>query len=272
MQYEPIKKTLGRYFSGPLFMRKILYFFMDILLLRAWHIRKTLKKIRRELEGQVYVLDAGSGLGQYSWRMCRMNRNWNIEGVDINTEQVEDCNRFFKRAGLGDRASFTTSDLTEYINPGKYNFILCVDVMEHIGDDEKVFINFHNSLKNNGLLLVSTPSDKGGSDVHTNNDESFIDEHVRNGYGIGEITGKLEKSGFSDIEASYTYGKPGNLSWHLTMKYPVKLLNISNLFFLLLPFYYLIFLPVSIILNIFDVRLTHKSGTRTAGHCKKELM
>ena len=41
----------------------------------------------------------------------------------------------------------------------------------------------------------------------------------------------------------------------------VKMLNISYLFFIILPFYYLIFFPVSIILNIFDLCLTHKTGT-----------
>jgi len=261
MQYEPIKKSAGRFFSGPLFMRKLLYFLMDLLLLRAWHIRKALKKIGREIEGTAYILDAGSGLGQYSWRMCRMNRNWHIEGVDINAGQVEDCTNFFKRAGLASRAAFTTGDLTEYVSPDKYSLILSVDVMEHIPDDEKVFKNFYTSLKSNGTLLISTPSDKGGSDVHDDDDKSFIDEHVRNGYNIDEITGKLANAGFTGIKASYTYGKAGSLSWRLAMKYPVKMLNISHIFFILLPLYYLIFFPVSIILNIFDVSLTHKSGT-----------
>jgi hypothetical protein len=133
--------------------------------------------------------------------------------------------------------------------------------MEHIEKDILVFRNFYKSLKNNGVLLISTPSDKGGSDVHNAREESFIDEHVRNGYSIKEITEKLMLAGFRNIEARYTYGKPGNISWRLSMKYPIKMLNVSYLFFVLLPFYYLIFFPVSVILNIFDLFLTHKTGT-----------
>ena len=109
--------------------------------------------------------------------------------------------------------------------------------------------------------MISTPSDKGGSDVHSEHEGSFIDEHVRDGYSIKDITEKLSLAGFRTIEAGYTYGKPGNISWRLSMKYPIKMLNISYLFFLILPFYYLIFCPVSIILNIFDLCLTHKTGT-----------
>jgi hypothetical protein len=133
--------------------------------------------------------------------------------------------------------------------------------MEHIREDETVFRNFHDSLKERGILLISTPSDQGGSDVHDNENESFIDEHVRSGYRVKEIKDKLNMAGFNKVEAHYIYGVPGNISWRLTMKYPVKMLNVSYLFFILLPLYYLIFLPVSLILNFFDLGLNHKKGT-----------
>jgi SAM-dependent methyltransferase len=207
------------------------------------------------------VLDAGSGFGQYTWRMSRMNRKWNITAVDINSEQISDCNNFFDKQGLADRVKFRTGDLTELSDLNTYDIILSVDVMEHIEEDVRVFKNFYNSLKDNGILLISTPSDQGGSDVHNDTEESFIDEHVRDGYSIKDITAKLSMAGFSKAEAEYTYGKPGNISWRLSMKYPIKMLNISYLFFILLPFYYLVSFPVSIILNIFDLRLKHKTGT-----------
>ena len=261
MQYEPIKRTLGRFFAGSLFLRKTLYLLLDLLLLRAWHVKKALRKIGQQFPGAAMVLDAGSGFGQYTWRMSRMNNKWIIKAIDINKEQIDDCNRFFEKTGLSDRVSFYTSDLTTLNDLDCYNIILSVDVMEHIEEDVQVFKNFYKSLKNNGILLISTPSDKGGSDVHGENEESFIDEHVRDGYSIKDINEKLLLAGFSTIEAVYTYGKPGNISWRLSMKYPIRMLNVSYAFFFLLPFYYLIFYPVSVILNIFDLCLTHKTGT-----------
>jgi len=261
MQYEPIKRSLGRFFSGPPFMRKILYFLLDLLLLRTWHVKKALRKIRRKLPGQANILDAGTGFGQYAWHLCRMSRQWTIRGVDIDKEQIDGCSAFFKKTGLSQRVSFSVADLTLYNDPDTFDLILSVDVMEHIKDDEVVFGNFFKSLKSNGILLISTPSDKGGSDARSEEDESFIGEHVRNGYSIKDITEKLVAAGFRKTEVLYTYGTPGNISWRLLMKYPVKMLNISYLFFILLPFWYVIVFPVSIILNIFDLRLTHKTGT-----------
>jgi len=261
MQYEPIKRSLGRFFAGSLFLRKTLYFLLDLLLLRTWHVKKALRKIARQFPGEASVLDAGSGFGQYTWRMSRMNSQWKFKAIDINSEQIEDCNSFFRKTGLADRVTFQTGDLTKLTDINRYNIILSVDVMEHIEEDVLVFTNFCNSLKTGGILLISTPSDKGGSDVHNDHEESFIDEHVRDGYSIKDITEKLTRAGFSSVEAGYTYGKPGNISWRLSMKYPIKMLNISYFFFLILPFYYLIFFPVSVILNIFDLNITHKSGT-----------
>lgn len=260
MQYEPIKKSLGRFFSGSL-MRKTLYFLLDLLLLRTWHVKKALRRIAAEFPGRASALDAGSGFGQYTWRMSRMNRDWNIKAVDINSEQINDCNKFFAKEGMSGRVHFETADLTKIVDVDMYNLVLSVDVMEHIEEDILVFRNFHRALRDGGYLLISTPSDKGGSDVHGEEEHSFIDEHVRDGYGIEEITMKLKSAGFTQVSASYTYGKPGNISWRLSMKYPVKLLNASYLFFIILPFYYLIFFPISLILNIFDLQLKHKTGT-----------
>lgn len=261
MQYEPIKKTLGRFFARSIVLRKSLYLLLDILLLRTWHVKKALRKIARQFPGEALVLDAGSGFGQYTWRMSRMNSHWNIKAFDINKEQIDDCNIFFGKTGLSHRVAFYTCNLTTLNDVNYYDIILSVDVMEHIEEDILVFQNFYKSLKKNGVLIISTPSDKGGSDVHGDHEVSFIDEHVRDGYSIKSITEKLELAGFRSVTADYTYGKPGNISWRLSMKYPIKMLNISYWFFLILPFYYLIFFPVSLILNVSDLLIKHKTGT-----------
>ncbi|HEX2921114.1 MAG TPA: class I SAM-dependent methyltransferase [Bacteroidales bacterium] len=261
MQYEPIKKSLGRFISGSLLMRKALYAFLDLLLLRTWHVNKVLKSIAKEFRGKAHVLDAGSGLGQYTWRMGRKNPGWEINGIDIDLDHIEDCKRFFSQTRLSGRVGFETGDLTLTDENEKYDIILSVDVMEHIKDDILVFSNFNKALKKNGYLVISTPSDKGGSDVNEEHGKSFIDEHVRDGYSIEEITSKLISVGFNDVLARYTYGKPGNISWRLSMKYPVMMLNKSYFFFIILPVYYFLTFPVSLILNTFDLHTTHKSGT-----------
>jgi hypothetical protein len=45
------------------------------------------------------------------------------------------------------------------------------------------------------------------------------------------------------------------------MKYPIRMLNISPLFFILIPFWYLVVFPFSFLLNYADLLLEHKEGT-----------
>ncbi|MDD5570958.1 MAG: class I SAM-dependent methyltransferase [Bacteroidales bacterium] len=259
MNYDPIKNILGKVFNTNPFLRILFYKLLDLLLLRTWHIKRAFKKW---LAGKINIniLDAGSGFGQYSYYLSSFDKSFNILGVDVKKEQIDDCNNFFGKLGKKN-ITFEPADLTVFQKPDTFDLILCVDVMEHIQDDVKVFKNFYASLKTQGMMLISTPSDKGGSDAHDSNDESFIGEHVRNGYNIDDIKNKLQQSGFNNIETNYTYGKPGKLSWLLSMKYPILLLQISKLFLIILPFYYILAFPFCFVLNYFDVALNHKSGT-----------
>jgi hypothetical protein len=156
---------------------------------------------------------------------------------------------------------FEVADLTKFSKPESYDFALSVDVMEHILEDVQVFKNIYASLRKNGMLLISTPSDQGGSDADSSEDGSFIGEHVRNGYNINEIQDKLRTAGFTKIEARYSYGVPGHIAWVLSMKYPMKILSVSKAFIILLPFYYLVTFPFSLILNSMDTNGTHAKGT-----------
>lgn len=263
MQYDPIKRSLGTVFNKSPFLRKLFYKLLDLLLLRTWHVKHELRLWSKN-KAQASLLDAGSGFGQYTYFLSGINKNWKIKAVDVKTEQIEDCNNFFAKIGRSN-AHFEYADLVQFNEKNAYDFILSVDVMEHILEDVQVFKNFHASMKEGGMLLISTPSDQGGSDVHDHehdgDEHSFIDEHVRDGYNINEIQEKLKEAGFSKTEARFTYGTPGKISWKLSMKIPILLLNTSKIFFVILPFYYIITFPIALILNWFDVKIQHKSGT-----------
>jgi len=267
MQYDPIKRSLGKVFNQSPILRIIFYKLLDILLLRTWHVKRAFKAWAQNSGEEVNILDAGMGFGQYSWFMSRLKPKGKVLGVDVKDEQVADCNVFFHKAKQSN-AHFEIADLTKFVQSNKYDFILSVDVMEHIEEDVQVFKNFYTSMKTGGMLLISTPSDQGGSDVHHHDHDhandgsgSFIDEHVRDGYAIPDIQAKLKEAGFSKYEAHYSYGWPGKISWRLSMKYPILMLNASKVFFIILPFYYVLTFPFALILNYLDVGLKHKTGT-----------
>ncbi|WP_162054132.1 class I SAM-dependent methyltransferase [Pontibacter pamirensis] len=261
MQYDPIKRVLGDAFNRTPFLRRVFYKLLDLLLLRTWHVHKELREwAQGRRDKEQHILDAGSGFGQYTYYLSGMSRKWSILAVDVKEEQISDSNCFIRAIGRHN-VLFRIADLVKYREPKSYDLILSVDVMEHILEDVEVFRNFQSSLRHGGMLVISTPSDQGGSDVHGDDEASFIEEHVRDGYNIQEIQDKLKLAGFSKVKARYSYGKPGQVSWRLSMKYPLLLLNVSKIFFLVLPFYYLITFPVCLVLNWMDVNGNHKSGT-----------
>lgn len=265
MQYDPIKRSLGKVFNSSPFLRMLFYRLLDLLLLRSWHIRKELRTWAAERKAEpVSMLDAGSGFGQYVYGVARNYAQWQILGVDVKEEQINDCNHFFASIGKKN-VRFELADLTKIDWEQEFDLILCVDVMEHIEEDLLVLGNFYRALKPGGMLLISTPSDQGGSDVHHHHESEgpvgFIDEHVRDGYGVEDLKTKFAKAGFESSHIRFQYGLPGRIAWKLSMKYPILLLNHSKLFFILLPFYYLIVFPICLVLNLFDLNFKHASGT-----------
>jgi cyclopropane fatty-acyl-phospholipid synthase-like methyltransferase len=200
------------------------------------------------------------GYGQYSYFMAKLFPNAEIFAVDVKEEQVEDCKYFFSRSKIN-KAVFEIADLTKIDYKDRFDFILSVDVMEHISEDELVFKNFSNALIKGGKLLVNTPSDLGGSDAHEHDDESFIEEHARAGYSKKDITGKLERAGLKVTDFKYSYGRFGTISWRLGIKYPILMAGKFKLLILVLPFYYLLTLWLVLILMWLDVKIENEEGT-----------
>lgn len=261
MQYDPVKRQLGSVFNRSPLLRKLFYRLLDLLLLRAWHIHKELRAWAAERKDRALTIyDAGAGYGQYSYWLSGLSPKWSIVAVDVKDEQVADCNAFFRAIGRP-QVVFSVDDVTTHVRPEAYELVVCVDVMEHIQEDEQALRCYSTSLKPGGVLIISTPSDQGGSDVHEEGEGSFIEEHVRDGYNIDDIRAKCLRNGFSRVEARYSYGTPGKISWRLSMKWPLLMLNASRIFFLVLPIYYLLAYPVAYVLNWCDVSMKHSTGT-----------
>jgi 2-polyprenyl-3-methyl-5-hydroxy-6-metoxy-1,4-benzoquinol methylase len=259
MHYDPIKKIFGDVTRKNTLLRRLFYFMLDMMFLRAWYVKRALRTLLDGRKTGFTLFDAGSGFGQYSYFLARRYPHARIHAVDVKDEQIADCREFFTRSALGN-ISFAVEDLTQPVHTGEFDMILSVDVMEHIEDDVRVFKNFHRALKPGGIVLINTPSNLGGSDAHDDHEESFIGEHARNGYGADEITAKLKEANLRVTNLSYTYGPIGMAAWRLGIKYPMQLLNASKAFFVLLPFYYVVMLWPTLALMYLDYAGTNAAG------------
>ncbi len=263
MDYDPIKDRLGGLFNRSHVGQRAFYRLLDLVFLRAWYVQRELRRIIPTLPStrMLDVLDAGTGFGQYAYHLVRTYDRLKIDAVDVKEDYLDNARRFMSQTPFADRVAFRQADLTKLQASEEYDLVLSVDVMEHIEEDELVFRNFMQALRPGGYVLINTPSDQGGSDVREPGAESFIGEHVRDGYNKAELEGKLQRAGFEIDRSIYTYGPPGSLAWRMLIKYPIRMLGASRASLVLLPLYYLPVFPVGMALNAMDLRKEHTRGT-----------
>jgi SAM-dependent methyltransferase len=261
MNYDPVKNIFASLIKKLPFLRIIFYKILDLMFLRSWYVRRELRKFRKIFGNKkINIYDAGSGYGQYSFFMSKALQPCEIYSVDVKEDWINDCRDFFTSQNISN-VTFGVEDLTKIEHSDRFDLIVCVDVMEHIPDDIKVFQNYANALKKDGYLLINTPSIYGGSEVHDENDESFVGEHARNGYSREDFESKLHPLGFTTVQSKYTYGFWGNLAWRFGIKYPILMVNFSKLLLLILPLYYLITFPFTFLMMLIDFNSNNKVGS-----------
>lgn len=261
MLYDPVKDIFASAVRKYPKLRVLFYKILDLMFLRSWYVRRELRNMRNIFnEREIEIYDAGTGYGQYSYFMSKNLKPCKIYAVDVKEDWIKDCRDFFESVNINN-VSFGIEDLTKIEYENRFDIIVCVDVMEHIEEDVKVFQNFYRALKRGGYLLINTPSIYGGSDVHDESDESFVGEHARVGYSPEDLETKLSPIGFSVYRSRFTYGFWGDKSWRLGIKYPIMLVNISKFFLTLLPFYFIITLPFTLLMMYLDYSIENKIGS-----------
>jgi len=252
MHYDIIKDKFAKLIEIVPAFRKLFYLLLDLLLLRQWYVKKEIKKYYTK-DKELRFYDAGAGFGQYSYFILKYFKKAKVHAVDLKMDYIDSFARYAKLLGWQD---FTVqqANLVNYTPNDKFDLIVAIDILEHIEDDVQVLKNFRQVLDDGGKLIISSPSTFDES-------AKFVEEHIRPGYDKDEIISKLENAGFRIVSFDFSYGKLGHLAWLLTMKYPMSLLGISKLFFLLLPFYYLIIYPISALFMWLDLKMKNKVGT-----------
>ena len=259
MKYDSIKDWIGCWLDSHPKLLPILYSLMNLLFLRTWYVHRALHKANLGPDSK--LLDAGTGFGQYAWYVVRKYPGVHVTGTDLKKGYLERAAKSFDTYGLSDRITLQVDDVTDPKITGTFDCILAVDILEHIVEDDTAIRHFSQRLHPGGFLIISTPSDQGGSDVHDSEQQSFISEHVRDGYNLNDLTQKLTDAGLEITEARYSYGTWGSLAWRFLIKFPILLLGKSFLFAPLVALYYIPVLPLGLLLNLIDLNRTNERGT-----------
>ncbi|UCE28961.1 MAG: class I SAM-dependent methyltransferase [Candidatus Bathyarchaeota archaeon] len=147
------------------------------------------------------ILDAGCGFGLYSLALAK--KGINSVGVDIDEEQVIAAKELAGKLKVPN-VRFEAHDICNLPHEYKsFDKVLCVDVIEHIPDDEKAISELARVLKVGGILALTTPTPVSSQICFFHKDAAEAVGHVREGYTNEKLRGILERNGLLITEHRY---------------------------------------------------------------------
>ena len=205
----------------------------DPLVWDRWRwLKKRLPKTKNKK-----LVDVGCGSGAFT--IGSSKRGYQSLGLSWDERNQAVAEERAKLSGVKN-ISFDIQDVRKLGERSDYfeqfDTAICLEVIEHILDDQKVLNDISKILKSKGKLLLTAPFYGYNAIVPSDNGPFLTEEtgwHVRRGYWEKDLRPMMEKAGFKVEEISYCSGylsqKITGLMWRNQHK--AKLLT----WFLILP-------------------------------------
>lgn len=170
----------------------------------VWYNKWTLDQFKQFLSGE--ILEVGCGIGNFTNDLLKFGEVW---AIDINKEYVMQTKSEVEgvaQVGLGD------IEKGEYFfKDKKFDSIVCLNVLEHIKDDQSALNNLFSLLKTEGKLILLIPAHQF---LYGQIDRSI--DHYRR-YNKTEIISRLKGIGF-EISKSKLLNLMGAIGWFISGK------------------------------------------------------
>lgn len=106
--------------------------------------------ISQVLQGEVLEIGSSSGYMTKEFK----KRGSIIDVVEVDNKDIMEAKKFARNVFLG---SIEDNKLRQKIK-GKYDFIICADVLEHLFDPEAALLFLKSKIKKEGVILISIPN------------------------------------------------------------------------------------------------------------------
>lgn len=161
------------------------------------------------------IMDVGCGQAYIDFFLGKNKPEWEILAVDVDEKLIKENDAIRKRLKINN-LKFLTMGANNIDFENLFDFVISMDVLEHIADDSDAINRFYASLKPTGKLFLHLPFPyEQCKRIMPGFGGYFTHDHVRDEYTEFEITQKLTNAGFKNINILYSYGVWGELAFEL---------------------------------------------------------
>jgi len=157
--------------------------------LLRWYALKSI--LKSEIRDSSIIFDLGGYDGFISHNLNKLLPNSSITVVDVDYSGLQ----IAKKHGL---ETLYSSALALPVKDNSIDVILCLDLIEHIRDDDKLIQEIFRILKKNGKVILTTPAGKGDLFPFMNKQRMEAIHkswgHIRKGYSLEEIEGLFKNN------------------------------------------------------------------------------
>jgi 2-polyprenyl-3-methyl-5-hydroxy-6-metoxy-1,4-benzoquinol methylase len=119
-----------------------------------------IRALKEKLPEGAEVLDVGCGNGVISRSLGE--QGFNVRGIDISSKTIEKARSLNKFPNV----HFEVMSAEQLVASGKrYHAVICSEVLEHLNEPGKLLNVLHQSLHDDGILIVTVPNGKGAREL-----------------------------------------------------------------------------------------------------------
>lgn len=227
--------------------------------LRFLYLKKFLiKHIDPDLAGR--ILDAGCGSGDYSFYYAEKYPQSEILGIDVQQNLVDRGCLLNDRVGF-ENLTFSRRDLTDIDEDATFDFISCIDVLEHISDQEKALKRLHGALVPGGSVFVHIPLERARPVIFDKYLGHFHEwtreEHIAEPHTRESFLQMLKESNFKVVDARSSFN-------HYLGEFAVSIIMLFYENSLFNRIMLSLLTPLLCVLIYLDVAIKSKSGNGLA--------
>ncbi len=153
------------------------------------------------------ILEVGCGIGSFTKKLATKG---NVTSIDIERLYINKTKK-----ALRDNASVGYGDIEKGVyffdNNKKFDSIVCLNVLEHIKNDDKALLNMYSLLKKGGNIFLLTPAHPffyGSLDKNLGHERRYKIQHLV----------KLFVKSHFKIQRSYYFNLLGGLGWFINSR------------------------------------------------------